>query len=467
MEKEVSTRIKLSIAAVGLLSFISILVETSMNVTFPTLTKDLNVSLGTVQWLTTGYLLLTTIIMSTTAYVLKKFDPLKIFSFAVIFCFVGSITCLVAPSFPVLLTGRLLQAVSAGLSIPLMFNLIFEEVPSSKIGIYTGFASIIVALAPALGPTYGGVVSGIWSWRAIFMGIAPLIVVVALLGWFTIRGTARGVEGINFDYLSVAGLAIIFSMILFTFDQAGSHGWFSSRFLIWALVTVVIFGVFVWYNSRTKRQLIDFSILKNRVLRLRLFGYFGLQFINIGLSFLLPIFAQTVLKLDTGHAGIMLLPGSLLGAAVGPIAGSIYDKKGATIPMMISGILVTLGAGLFFIFSNKLSFVLIILLYSLLRIGFNFGFGTSLSDGSMQVHGRKKSDQNSLFSMMQQYAGSLGTNVLSVVISAVAITSGTNSDVVNTLTGAKIDFALLTILAVLILISAIYVAIKYQKKSLD
>ncbi|WP_125590401.1 MFS transporter [Companilactobacillus jidongensis] len=465
MEKEVSTRVKLSIVAVGLLSFVSILVETSMNVTFPTLTKELNVSLGTVQWLTTGYLLLTTIIMSTTAYVLKKFDPLKIFTFAVVFCFVGSVICLIAPNFPVLMTGRLLQAVSAGLSIPLMFDLIFEEVPGSKIGLYTGFASIIISLAPALGPTYGGIVSGIWSWRGIFMGVIPLIVIVAMLGWFTIRGTARGVKGINFDYLSVVGLAVIFSMILFTFDQAGSHGWISSQFLIWIVITLILFGIFVWYNSRTSRQLIDFSILKNSILRLRLFGYFGLQFINIGLSFLLPIFAQTVLKMDTSHAGIMLLPGSLLGALVGPFAGALYDKKGATIPMVLSGILVSLGAGLFFVLSDNLSFISIIVLYSVLRIGFNLGFGTSLSDGSLQVQGRKKSDQNSLFSMMQQYAGSLGTNVLSVVISAVAITSGTNSNILNTLSGAKIDFAMLTVLALLILISSIYVAIKYPKKA--
>ncbi len=464
MQKEVSTRIKLSILAVGLLSFISILTETSMNVTFPTLTKDLNVSLGVVQWLTTGYLLLTTIIMSTTAYVLKRFRPLKIFIFAVTFCFVGSIICLLAPNFPVLLIGRLLQAVSAGLSTPLMFDLIFEEVPGTQIGIYTGFASIIISLAPALGPTYGGVVSGIWSWRSIFMGIIPLIIIVAILGWTTIRGNVRGVKDVKFDYLSVTGLAIIFSMILFTFDQAGNHGWISSQFFTWIFITLVLFFIFIWYNSKTTRQLIDFSILKNSILRLRLFGYFGLQFINIGLSFLLPIFAQNVLNLDTSHAGIMLLPGSLLGALVGPIAGSIYDNKGPKIPTILSGLLVTAGTALFFIFSDKLSFILIIILYSVVRIGFNFGFGTLLSDGSMQVHGRKKSDQNSLFSMMQQYAGSLGTNVLSVVISAVAITSGTNSNFINTLTGAKIDFIVLTILSLLILISVIYVAVKYPKK---
>jgi len=140
----VSTRVKLSIFAVGLLSFTGILIETSMNVTFPTLTKELNVSLGTVQWLTTGYLLLTTIVMSTTAYILKKFDPLKIFIFAASLCLIGSIICMMAPNFPVLMAGRLLQAIATGLSTPLMFNLIFEEVPPAKLGLYTGLAGVVM-----------------------------------------------------------------------------------------------------------------------------------------------------------------------------------------------------------------------------------------------------------------------------------------------------------------------------------
>jgi len=107
----------------------------------------------------------------------------------------------------------------------------------------------------------------------------------------------------------------------------------------------------------------------------------------------------------------------------------------------------------------------ITLIYIVLRIGFNFGFGTSLSDGSMQVQGTKKSDQNSLFSMMQQYAGSLGTNVLSVVISAVALTSGTKNTVLNTIIGAKIDFIILTVLSLLVLASVIYVRFRYEKKN--
>ncbi|WP_334340545.1 MFS transporter [Companilactobacillus sp. HBUAS56275] len=464
MKDVVSNRVKLSILAVGLLSFTGILIETSMNVTFPTLTKVLNVSLGTVQWLTTGYLLLTTVVMSTTAYILKKFDPRKIFIFAASLCLLGSIICMLAPNFPILMAGRLLQAIATGLSTPLMFNLIFLEVPQSKLGLYTGLAGVVISLAPALGPTYGGVVNRIWSWREIFVGVVPLIIILFLIGYFSIRGKVPGTK-VSFDYGSVIGLAIIFSMILFTFDQAGAHGWLSVNFIGWLIGSIVVIGIFSWYNKNSKRQLIDFSILKLPVLRLRLFSYFSLQFINIGLSFVLPIFAQTALKLDSAQAGLMLLPGSLLGAVVGPLAGYVYDKKGALIPLLFSGSLITIGSALFWFNSENLTLMSITLIYIIVRIGFNFGFGTSLSDGSTQVQGSKKSDQNSLFSMMQQYAGSLGTNVLSVVITAAALTSGTKDTVVNTILGTKIDFIVLTVLSLLVLISIIYVYFRYEKKS--
>lgn len=465
MNAKVSLRLKLSILAVGLLTFTGVLIETSMNVTFPELTQQLGVSLGTVQWLTTGYLLLTTIVMSTTAFVLKKFDPRKIFVFAATLCFLGTLVCLFSNNFAILLIGRLIQAVSTGLATPLMFNLIFTEIPSSKLGVYTGFASIIISLAPALGPTYGGVVSDIWSWRAIFVGVVPIILFLSILGFFTIRGKAAGVSEIKFDYFGVVGIAVIFTMILFTFDQAGRNGWLSWQFIAWLVVSLIIMIGYWYYNQHSDRQLIDFSILKLPVLRLRVFSYFSLQFINIGLSFVLPVFAQTVLNANASQAGLMLLPGSLIGAVVGPYAGYLYDKKGPMVPLLTSGIMITLGSLLFVIFGANLSIIAIALIYTVVRIGFNFGFGTTLSDGSVQVSGAKKSDQNSLFSMMQQYAGSLGTNVLSVVISSVAIYSGSKSDVLNTALGARFDFAIVFVLALLILISVIYVNFCYEKNN--
>lgn len=396
----VTLKTKLAILSVGLLSFVGILVETSMNVTFPTLIKTMGVSLDTVQWLTTGYLLLTTIVMSTTAYVLKRFNPKPLFLFAALVCLLGGILCWLAPNFPILLTGRLLQAVATGISIPLMFQLIFTYVPRNQLGTYTGLASVIVSLAPALGPTYGGILTSVWSWRAIFVGIVPLLALLAILGAFNISGKALGVGDKKFDYLGAILLAITFTSLLFTFNNAGTHGWLSPNFGLWCLWSIVMIGAMVTYAIKGRRQLIDYSILKLPILRLRLFNYFGLQFINIGLSFVLPLFAQTVLGASAMTAGLMMLPGAIVGAITGPIAGRIYDKQGPTTLLTFSAIMASAALLLFWLTTDYFTVIIMAVIYALLRVGFNTGFGTAISDGSTRVPLPQKSDQNSMFSMM-------------------------------------------------------------------
>ncbi|MCI1983930.1 MAG: MFS transporter [Bifidobacteriaceae bacterium] len=459
-QSEVSTKAKLAILSAGLLSFIGILIETSMNVTFPALIASMHVSLDTVQWLTTGYLLFTTIVMSTTAFVLKRFAPKAIFIVAASVCFVGGVLCLIAPTFWILFLGRLLQAVATGLSTPLMFQIIFTNVPIRKLGVYTGLASVIISLAPALGPTYGGILSSIWSWRALFVGILPFIVLVMFLGIYAIHGKPSGTGGRTFDVVGVLLLAAVFTVLLFTFTEGGTHGWLSLTFWLWMFATALLIAAFVLYIHKGTRKLFDYSILKNPVLRLRLFHYFGLQFINIGLSFVLPLFAQTVLGASAMTAGLMILPGALVGAATAPIAGRYYDIHGPSRPLIFSAIMASLALLLFYVFTDNFTVVVIGAIYVVLRIGFNSGFGTAISDGSTQVEPSQKADQNSMFSMMQQYAGSLGTSVMSAIVSSFGLYEGSRAAMVS---GSKVDFIVLFVLALGILASAIYTHVRHTR----
>ncbi|WP_010622742.1 MFS transporter [Paucilactobacillus suebicus] len=467
MDSRIPLRVKLAILSAGLLSFVGILVETSMNVTFPTLIKELHVSLSTVQWLTTGYLLLVTIVMSTTAYVMKRFDAKNIFIFAASFSLIGGILALVAPNFWILLVGRLIQAIATGLSTPLMFNLIFAKVPKQKLGVYSGMASVVISLAPALGPTYGGILTSIWSWRAIFIGVIPIIIIVGFFGISTINEKAIGIQKGTFDYIGAIALAIVFTSILLTFDQAGNYGWYSIRFWIGVILSVLFLGIFLLYANKGRRKLLDYRILKLPLLRLRLFNYFSLQLINIGMSFVLPLFAQTVLHCSAMQAGLMMLPGSLIGAITGPIAGRFYDQHGAFSPLLTSSILMLVGTLGFFFMTKSLTVMSTTFIYVVMRIGFNTGFGTAISDGSLQVSFKNKADQNSLFSMMQQYAGSLGTNVLSVVISATIVMHADRSTVINTMNGSHMAFLAVSILGILVLCSVIYAEMKYGHQRTD
>ena len=183
------------------------------------------------------------------------------------------------------------------------------------------------------------------------------------------------------------------------------------------------------------------------MVRLRLFSYFGMQFINIGISIVFPLYVQDVLGDSAMTAGLMLLPGSLIGSFAAPFAGQAYDRSGLRRPITVSITLMVLALGLLTGFAESLTVVLTGIFYTLLRIGFNIGFGITMSDASKYVSPRQKSDQNSLFSMMQQFAGSLGTAVMSAVIAAQTLRMPVSS---ATVSGSRIDFIILLVLALAI-----------------
>lgn len=453
--QSVSLKTKLGIFAAGLLSFIGILVETSMNVTFPTLMRTMHISIATVQWLTTAYLLLVTIVMSCTAFALKRFSFRHLFFFSAIMSLTGTVAAMLAPNFQLLLLGRMIQAVATGIAIPLMFQLVFTLIPFNKIGMWTGFASIIVSLAPALGPTYGGIITSLWSWRAIFVGVFPLLVIATLLGAYSLHSAPVGTHGTHFDWGGMTLLALTFTSLVITFSTAGEYGWTSKTFGVGLLISAALMVSMTAYARHGSRHLFDYRILKDLVLRQRLLQYFGLQLINIGLSFVLPLFAQDVLQATPMAAGLMLLPGALIGAAIAPLAGKVYDRHGADLLLILSATLASVAMLLFALLTHRFNIFVIAALYIVFRIGFNSGFGTAVSDASLQVTIRQKSDQNAMFSMMQQFAGSFGTSLMSAVIAAKALHMHTAS---ATITGSQTDFWLLFGLAIVILITGILVA---------
>lgn len=275
----------------------------------------------------------------------------------------------------------------------------------------------------------------------------PLLVCIGIAGSFSIHGTAPGVAGQRFDVIGLTVLSCVFLGLLVAFNEAGRGGWLSPRFWIGLLVVLALIAVMVWHARHGARRLFDYSILDNRMVRLRLFSYFGMQFINIGISIVFPLYVQDVLGDSAMTAGLMLLPGSLIGSIAAPFAGQAYDRSGLRRPITVSITLMVLALGLLTGFAESLTVVLTGIFYTLLRIGFNIGFGITMSDASKYVAPRQKSDQNSLFSMMQQFAGSLGTAVMSAVIAAQTLHMPVSS---ATISGSRIDFIILLVLALAI-----------------
>lgn len=154
-----------AIVATGLMSFCGVIVETAMNISFPKLMTEFNVTTNVVQWMTSIYLLVIAIIVPLSAPLKMGFPTKKIFITANLLFIVGVSIDICAPDFPLLLLGCAIQGVGTGIALPLMFNIIMEQVPSQKIGMMMGFGNLITGIAPAVGPTFGGIIVSSLGWR--------------------------------------------------------------------------------------------------------------------------------------------------------------------------------------------------------------------------------------------------------------------------------------------------------------
>ena len=163
-ERKLDRGLLLSIVATGLMSFTGVVIETAMNVTFPTLMQEFGIHLSTVQWITTGYLLVLAIVIPASAYLKQRFMSRRLFLFANLVFLLGTVMGYFSPTFSVLLLGRLLQGLGTGVALPLMFNIVMEQAPKDRIGMMMGAATLVVAMAPAVGPSVGGMIVNDYGW---------------------------------------------------------------------------------------------------------------------------------------------------------------------------------------------------------------------------------------------------------------------------------------------------------------
>ncbi|MBU7555893.1 MFS transporter [Pediococcus ethanolidurans] len=167
-------------------SFLSALAETFLNNALPTIMAEVHVSQTTAQWLSTGYLLVAGIMMPTAAYFTNRIKLKPLFLETISIFLSGLIISATAQSFTILLLGRLIQAASVGVSMPLVQNVLTLIFPAEKRGIALGIGGIVINLGPAIGPTLSGIIVTHWSWRMLFIALIPIACLVLVLGIFTI-----------------------------------------------------------------------------------------------------------------------------------------------------------------------------------------------------------------------------------------------------------------------------------------
>ncbi|TWT07670.1 MULTISPECIES: MDR family MFS transporter [Planococcaceae] len=328
MEKNYNTRIIM--AALLLCGFSGYLSETAINIAMTNLMEVFQVSAATVQWLTTGYMLTIGILTPISAMLLQMFSTRKLFTISLTSLIAGTLISALAFNFEMLMFGRIFQAVGMSTLIPLLFNTVLIIYPHNKRGAAMGLVGLVTMFAPAIGPTFGGLVVGYLTWQYIFWLSLPFLVIGLLMGLKYLENVTA-VTKQRIDLLSVLLSTIGFGGVVYGFSQVGegSEGLGNPVVIASILVGLVALALFVWRQNVASNPLMDLSVFKYPMYVVGLVLVAIVPMIFMATLIILPMFLQTGAGLSPFTAGLMLLPGSALFGLLSPRIGHLFDLYGA------------------------------------------------------------------------------------------------------------------------------------------
>ena len=443
--EKIPTRLIGAIVAVGSLAFIGILTETVMTVLFPALMREFHVDTATVQWITTIYLLAVAATMPISSFLKRRFALKTIFLAAVILAIVGSLIMIVAQVFPLLIVARIIQGIGSGVATPLMINIILEQSPRSKIGRLMGVGSLVITVAPAIGPTVGGAVTTVLPWRAIFVIAIPLVLLAAVIGLKCIEQKTP-TEAAYLDPVQLGSIILALVGLVLALNQGGvavsaavaggSVAHSGAIAIISLIVGVGMLIVFALTSKRAFSPLLRLGILKDPAVLLHVIT-------NV---------SQLSLGTTAFVAGSLVLPGALIGAVCAPLGGWFYDKFGAVKPILIPIGIAIVGPVLMLIFSMRLTPVLLAGFYFIFGLFYSIGNANVMTSGLSEVSPEFKPDGNAIFNTCLQFGGAAGTALFSTILSvaqAGAGEEGTAEFAHATAVGGTWTFATMTVICLI------------------
>ncbi|KFF30543.1 DHA2 family efflux MFS transporter permease subunit [Bifidobacterium bombi] len=416
-QNHIPGKVFLAFVASGLLSLSGVVVETATNIIFPTLMHEFHISTDTVQWMTTIYLLVVSVVVPLSVTLKARFTSKSLFVTANLCFLTGLIIDIVASNFALLLAGRALQGFGAGIALPLMFNIILEEVPPEKIGMMMGCGTLITAIAPAIGPTFGGVVVSSVGWRYIFVLLVPIILVSLVMGVYGIEQLGE-VSDVPFDVLGIGLIILTFAGLIIGFGSMSSARFMSLKVAGALVVGFVALALFVMRQLRVDAPMLDVRLLRDRCLSGYMIAFFLFQCAMLGLDLVLPNYIQLVNHSSALVAGLCLLPGALLGAVFAPLSGRILDVFGPKPPLLAGPLLSLAAMASLLVLNGRLSDGAICWLYVLYMLGMGLSSGNIMTTGLQRLDGSARTMGNSFFNTAQQFAGAVGTSLSATLLAA-------------------------------------------------
>ena len=326
-------------------AFLATFNETYLNVGFAPIMEYFSVDVGTVQWLATAYMLGAAVMVPVSAFLYKSIKTRTLFLTSVGLLIAGSIVAAAAPSFPVLLAGRILQSLGTGMLIPVGMNITLEVAPRKKLGTYMGIMGAMTTIGPASSVILAGVILSFFDWRMLLIVFAVLAIICFISAAFILGDIAKLTHP-KLDVLSTILIGLALIGLLYGISTA-----FTGNVVISgaaAVLGILCLILFLRRQNRIEHPLIDLRPLSIRPFAVGVIINMLSLIVIFAMNIVMPIYLQSALGVPAIFASLTLFPAILLSCIISVVAGRVYDKHGP-------GVLLPLGFACIAVFTAALA----------------------------------------------------------------------------------------------------------------
>lgn len=415
-----------SIAILTFITFVGNFTQLQLSAALPTIVSDFGISVTTGQWLTSIFQLVMGVMVPLTAYLTRRFSTRQIVIASMAVFTLGSVFAWLGSSFVLVLIGRLLEAVGTGVMWPVLQITVFSIYPLSRRGMAMGTVGMAMSVAPAIGPTLGGVQTDLNGWRSIFLTLTVIGVISLFLAIFGLRNFGTRDASAKADFFSV-GLSIFgFGGLMFGFTNIESYPF--THPMVWLAMLIGVVGI-VWFVLRQihgacrqsadpskQPPLLNLSVLKNKS--------FTVGTVTAALSFfafssimvIMPLYIQDCRGYSATISGLVMLPGAFGQCIAQFFGGKALDRFGARPVALIGSITLLFGTIMMSLISMT-SWIWWVSIWQFVRqIGMGFVLMPITTWSLNCLEPEEVSAGSAVTNTVRQIAGAIGAPVLVILM---------------------------------------------------
>lgn len=400
-------------------AFFAVLNETLLNIALTTLMKEFDITLPTVQWMATGFMLVMGIVIPISAILVQWFTTRQLFLSVMIIFTIGTTISASAPTFTILLIGRFIQAVGTGLLMPIIFNVFLLLYPPHRRGKILGVLGLVFMFAPAIGPTLSGVIVEYLGWRYLFIIVIPFALFSIGYAYKHLINVGE-ITKPKLDILSILFSSVGFGAVIYGFSSAGESeaGFLTPKVMIIIVIGFISLGLFAHRQFKLADPMMDLRVFKYPMYTHAVVMFLIIIMTMFASELILPIFMQGSMMLSAATAGLILLPGSILNGLLSPVMGHLFDRFGPRILMIPATIVL---ASTMFILSHltaETPIWIIVVCYILLMVSVSATMMPVETNGLNQLPKRLYPHGTAVLTTLQPVAGAVGVSIFISIMNA-------------------------------------------------